>query len=229
MWASNIMADIKLDFSNCNVSIGKMFDIHDNENVNIYSNSSEEKKLPQKKTRQNNLPKEKQHGLDYPVFSKGAGVTDNHIKAVYRYLTSRGWISTQTSEYEFLRLFSKNSNPCEIIWMGQDKQGSNPEKKLGISALYCLFKSLHEERLINSEAKIGPILESHFVDKHGHFISDVSNVSKTSKNANDVIANIVTLMSARPNAENIETQLLDDMESKYDRNDRQDLSIHNRH
>ena len=27
---------------------------------------------------------ELQHGVEYPVFSKGAGVTDDHIKALYR-------------------------------------------------------------------------------------------------------------------------------------------------
>ena len=39
---------------------------------------------------------EKPHGVEYPVFSKGLGVTEDHVKALYRLLTARGWISTQT-------------------------------------------------------------------------------------------------------------------------------------
>lgn len=37
------MADIKMDF-NGNVSIGKMFDIHDNQQVKVYTNSNKEDK-----------------------------------------------------------------------------------------------------------------------------------------------------------------------------------------
>lgn len=221
------MADFKLDFNNCNVSIGKMFDIHDNENVNIYSDSPQKSRI-KKISRPTSSTSEKQHGLDYPVFSKGSGVTDNHIKAVYRYLTSRGWIGTQTSENEFLRLFSGTSNDCEIIWTGQDKQGSNPSKIIGISALYVLFKNLFDNQLITAEAKVGPILESHFIDEEGHFVSKVSNVNTTSKNANDVITQIVKLMRTRPTAENVEKLLLDEMEAKYDKNALQDIRLHKR-
>ena len=32
------MADLRIDFSNCDVNIEKMFDIHDNQNVNVYNN-----------------------------------------------------------------------------------------------------------------------------------------------------------------------------------------------
>lgn len=183
---------------------------------------------PQRKNKHNKgtQNKEKQHGLDYPVFSKGSGVTDDHIKAVYKYLAARGWIGTQTSENEFLRLFLGKSNSCEIIWTGQDKQGDNPSTKLGISALYLLFKTLHAKQLITAEAKVGPILETHFVNTDGSFVSNVSNASTTSRNANAVIVHIVELMSLRLNAENVEELLLDAMEAKRDKNDLQDLHYH---
>lgn len=171
---------------------------------------------------------EKQHGLDYPVFSKGSGVTDDHIKAVYRYLAARGWISTRTPENEFLRLFCGKSNNCEISWTGIDKQGSNTPTRLGISALYVLFKSLRNEQLIKSDAKVGPILESHFVDDSGLFVSNVSNVKTTSAIANDVIGYIQQCMRARPNAEDIQAWLDDQMEAKYAPNDTQDLRWHKR-
>lgn len=226
------MADIKLDFSNCDVSIGKMFDIHDNQIVEIYNNMPKSKVTGIKKSKvnsaSNQAPKrELQHGVEYPVFLKGSGVTDDHIKALYRQLTARGWISTQTREADFLRLFSGKSNDCEIIWNGQDKLGDNEATVLGISALYVLFKKMFDEKLITTSCKtqkVGPILEKHFVDTDGHFLTNVSNVSTTSAKANEYIKQILSTMRMRASSENIQSLLEEDMESKYDKNDRQDLN-----
>jgi len=182
-----------------------------------------------KNTTDGSIKQEKQHGVDYPVFTKGHGVTDKHIKAVYQLLTSRAWISTQTSEREFLQLFSGKSNTCEIIWTRIDKAGNNEPTKLGLSALYVLFKTMHDESLITSDAKVGPILESHFVDNSGKYLINVSNNNTTSTLANDVINNVIALMRTRPTSENIQGFLQDIMESKYDSFDRQDLSYRKRH
>lgn len=170
---------------------------------------------------------ELQHGVEYPVFSKGAGVTDDHIKALYRLLTARGWIGTQTKEADFLRMFSGKSNDCEIIWTSLDKLGNNKSTKLGISALYVLFKDMFDEGLITTSSKaqkVGPILEMHFVDTDGHFLTNVSNLSTTSAKANDYIQQILRTMKMRPSSEDIQRLLEEDMESKYDENDRQDLN-----
>lgn len=226
------MADIKFDFNNCDVSIEKMFDIHDNKNVEIYNNVPKSKAIGSKKSGGNSslttTPKpEKQHGVEYPVFSKGSGVTEDHIKALYRLLTARGWISTQTKEVDFLRLFYGKSNDCEIIWTGQDKLGNNEPTTLGVSALYVLFKNMFDEGLITTGSKgqkVGPILEMHFVNTEGHFLINVSNVSTTSANANDYIKQILKIMKMRPSSEDIQRLLEEDMESKYDKNDRQDLN-----
>lgn len=231
------MADIKFDFSNCDVKIEKMFDIHDNQNVYVYNNEPKSKATPSKKGGGNSTPNatskpELQHGVEYPVFSKGTGVTDDHIKALYRLLTARGWISTQTKEADFLRLFSGKSNDCEIIWTGQDKLGDNKPTTLGISALYVLFKNMFDEGLITTSSKaqkVGPILEMHFVDTDGHFLTNVSNVSTTSAKANDYISQILNTMRMRPSSENIQRILEEDMESKYDQNDRQDMNYRKPH
>lgn len=169
---------------------------------------------------------EKQHGVEYPVFSKGMGVTDDHIKAVYRLLTARGWISTQTCETDFLRLFSGESNDCEVIWTGQDELGDNEPTTLGVSALYVLFKNMFDENLITTSSKtqkVGPVLEMHFVNTDGHFLTNVSNMSTTSAKADDYIKQILKTMKTRPLSEDIQRLLVEDMESKYDKNDRQDL------
>lgn len=189
-------------------------------------NSDKPTTLPQSGKKPKATKKEKQHGADYLVFSKGLGVTDGHIKVLYLLLTTRGWISTQTKEVDFQRLFSGESNNCEVIWTGLDKLGGNEASPLGVSALYVLFKRMAEEKLIttgNKNERVGPILETHFVDDKGHFLTSVSNVSKTSIKANDYIEKILRAMRTRPNSEDIQRLLQEDMDSRYDKNDRQDL------
>ena len=192
---------------------------------------------PDEKKKRGRKPKttakpEKQHGLEYPVFAKGQGVTDAHIKALYLMLTTRGWIGTQTNVVDFKRLFSGESNNCEIIWTGQDKMGSNEPTTLGVSALYVLFKRMAEEKLIsigNNSSQIGPILETHFVDAEGRFLTSVSNVSTTSNNANDYIKKILMMMKKRISSDDIQSFLEEEMVSQYDKNDMQDLRYHKRH
>lgn len=231
------MEDLKIDFNNCNVNIEKMFDIHDNQNVNVYTEVPNSKKKPSKNRGRNTskdaLSKpEKQHGVEYPVFSKGSGVSEDHIKALYRLLTSRGWISTQTCLVDFMDLFAGNSNKCEIIWLGQDKIGNNEPTVLGVSALYVLFKKMADEKLITigtDTERIGPILETHFVDNEGHFLTSVSNAKKTSVKANNYIKQILEIMRKRLDSEDIQLLLQEDMQSAYDKNDRQDLNYRKRH
>ncbi len=201
------------------------------------SSSSSKKTTTSKKSGGQSAPnaalmREKQHGVEYPVFSKGSGVTDDHIKAVYRLLTARGWISPQTKEVDFRSLFSGSSNHCEIIWTGLDKLGSNEPTILGIAALYVLFKKMYDEKLITTShkaQKVGPILESHFVDTNGHFLKNVSNAKRISTKANDYIDQIMKTMRMRPSSEDIQRLLEEDMESNYDKNDRQDMSYRRRH
>lgn len=230
------MSDLKIDFSNCEVNIEKMFDIHDNQNVNVYNGVPKSKTVSKnargKASTDDKQKPEKQHGAEYPVFSKGMGVTDDHIKALYRLLTARGWISTQTKMVDFLRLFNGKNNDCEVIWTGQDKLGNNETTPLGVSALYVLFKSMADEKLIITGSKVervGPILESHFVDVKGHFVTKISNISTTSQKASAYIEQILVTMRMRPDLEDIQRLLQEEMESKYDENDRQDLNYRKPH
>ena len=232
------MSDLKIDFSNCEVNIEKMFDIHDNQNVNVYNGVPKSKTVSKnargKASTDDKQKPEKQHGAEYPVFSKGMGVTDDHIKALYRLLTARGWISTQTKEVDFLRLFNGQDNDCEIIWMGQDKLGCNETITLGVSALYVLFKSMADEGLITTGSKskaqrVGPIMESHFVNTQGRFLTNISNVSTTSQVATAYIERILKTMRLRPSTEDIQRLLQEEMESKYDENDRQNLNYRKPH
>lgn len=162
---------------------------------------------------------EKQHEVDYPVFAKGQGVTDLHINAIYNYLTSRGWISAQTQQTTFQMLFSGKSNSSEIIWTGQDKRGMNEPSPLGVSALYSLFKQMKDDGLIttDNDKSVGPILETHFIDSTGKFLTSVSNSTKTSAVAKEVIGHLLAYMRARPKAEDVRQFLDEQMQIRVER------------
>lgn len=180
----------------------------------VSSGGQQEKRLKQEKKRgqkRADRPREKYHRMDYPVFSKGIGVTDYHIIVMYQHLVNNGWLSAQTSQGEFLRLFSGKSNDCEIIWMGLQQVGRKEPVRVGVSALYFLFKQLSDEKLICSKQKVGVILESHFVDKEGHFLQSVSNVMRASAKAQEVIDWVMTIMRYSPNAEDLSKLLENEM------------------
>jgi len=197
-----------------------------------HNKNNEEVKTIHKTNKNKSSKPEKLHGVEYPVFSKGSGVTDNHIKALYLQLTSRGWISTKTKLIDFQDLFSGNSNKCEIIWLGQDKIGNNEPTVLGVSALYVLFKKMADEKLITTGTKserVGPIIETHFVDSEGRFLTSVSNSNKISQIANDCINKILIIMRTRPGSEDIQQLLREEMQSTYDKEDRQDMGYRKPH
>ena len=244
------VSGVHMQFNGCRVTIGTMFDIHDNNQIiinngplpqaaasddnqptassayqpqtdasddnqpTVSSGGQQEKRLKQEKKRgqkRADRPREKYHRMDYPVFSKGIGVTDYHIIVMYQHLVNNGWLSAQTSQGEFLRLFSGKSNDCEIIWMGLQQVGRKEPVRVGVSALYFLFKQLSDEKLICSKQKVGVILESHFVDKEGHFLQSVSNVMRASAKAKEVIDWVMTIMRYSPNAEDLSKLLENEM------------------
>ena len=168
---------------------------------------------------------DKQHGIDYPVFTKGLGVTDAHLQALYLRLAQRGWISTQTNIRDFEHLFNGHANTCEVIWTGQEITGKGEPKTVGKAALYVLFATMEREQIITcASSKVGPILESHFVDTEGRYLTRISNDTHVSRSAQEFIADLIRTMHTHVSAEDIQRQLEDEMASRYDHNDRQDLN-----
>lgn len=162
---------------------------------------------------------DKQHGVDYPVFTKGLGVTEAHLQALYLRLAQRGWVSTQTSVSDFLRLFNGNANPCEVIWTGQEVTGKDEPKTVGKAALYVLFMTMEHEHIITCKSsKVGPILESHFVSTDGRYLTSISNDTRISRSAQDFINDLIRILHTQVSSEDIRRQLKDEMESRYDRN-----------
>ena len=113
------MADIKIDFSNCDVSIEKMFDIHDNQNVNVYngtsksrSTTSKPRAIAEKKSSGKPMTlKYYRHGNNGVLMGQR-----RRVDILFRKFTEWGWISDQTAAEDFDAFFEGEPRHCNITW-----------------------------------------------------------------------------------------------------------------
>lgn len=118
------MADLELNFDNCNVSIGKMFDIHDNHTVKIYSNTPKEKRTSSEqhktqKTKNKQKPSEiKPFTLKYFRHDNKTVLTKQRkrVDIVFRKFIEWGWIDKDTSPDDFDSLFEGEKRYCNVTW-----------------------------------------------------------------------------------------------------------------
>lgn len=207
------MSDIKIDFSNCNVSIEKMFDIHDNQNVNFYGNTQKKGKTPKRES------KSKQKSAisrELMTFSTN-GIVEAHLSLLFLKLTKEEWISG--NEADFKLLFSGKRQDISITW----------NDKYGKSTLEYLFKCLIESGLITiaNGFTISNILEGHFLDTKGNFISGLGKGNEPNAKALPIIQECIKLLKVDPT--NSSSNTIIDFEEKYDPYDQQDLHLHRRH
>lgn len=99
------------------------------------------------------------------------GINYGHITLLQQLLQDVGWIPRSTSADEFQRLFSGKTCVCKITWTGGGKGN-----------LRELFRIMREQELITIPGNNGleTILEAHFVDEEGNYLTGL-NSSKTSK------------------------------------------------
>ena len=114
------MTGIKLDFRNCNVSIGKMFDIHDNQNVTVYDNISEPKTTGPKRIKSEKRTCAKPKTVKYYKYGNKRlhNEQQKRVDIVYRKLSEWGWIDAQTSPDDFDAFFGGEPRHCNIAWTG---------------------------------------------------------------------------------------------------------------
>ena len=113
------MGDIKLDFSNCDVSIEKMFDIHDNQNVSIYNNAPKSKTGgSRKKTEAERKPSGKPKTLKYYTHGNNGVLMKQRkrVHQVFNMWTRWGWIDEQTDPSDFDAFFEGEPRHCNITW-----------------------------------------------------------------------------------------------------------------
>lgn len=146
------MADLKIDFSNCDVSIEKMFDIHDNQNVNVYAKVPNKKKAEAK-----NSGREKTSGkpktLKYFTHGNNGVLMEQRkrVDIIFRKFGEWGWVDANTSPNDFDAFFEGVPRHCNINWTGSSTiltillqellKQSYIEKQTG-----CAAKSLVEQQ-----------------------------------------------------------------------------------
>ncbi len=114
------MEEIKIGFSNCNVNIEKMFDIHDNDNVinntNIITPAKSKPAKP--KTLAAKTVSDKPQTLTYYKHGNNGILTKQHkrVDIVFRKWTEWGWIDEDVSATDFDAFFEGQPRYCNIVW-----------------------------------------------------------------------------------------------------------------
>lgn len=116
------MGDIKLDFSNCDISIEKMFDIHDNGEVKIYqSGQTDQPKLAKRKATESKTKRalcDMPMTLKYYIHGNNSLLAKqrNRVLLVFRKFNEWKWIDDRTTANDFDSFFEGEPRHCNITW-----------------------------------------------------------------------------------------------------------------
>lgn len=152
----------------------------------------------------------KEHGVERDTFSCSKHITPNHLKLLFQELQQAGWVSSRSNEADFRALFSGKASSCEIIWTGE----------MGVGTLKELFDTMLDEQLISlpgGARSVNSVLENHFVDANGNFVSDL-NSSSPAESAFQTIYRLVDILKVR-----LKT---DDVKKEFDELETWDPSYH---
>lgn len=144
-------------------------------------------------------------------------VLDGHLTLLFQKLTKEGWIDG--FEANFKNLFSgQRVENCQLTWTGLYGKGTLVE----------LFKQLIKAELIDVPAgfTLSSILEGHFMDKQGHWLTGLDNGDPAHNKALPVIQECINLLKISPDADR--DDLDEDFRSEYDEYDQQDMHWHKR-
>ena len=177
----------------------------------------EEKEVKKPKKATGSKPKKPRETM---TFGRKSGVTDGHLILLYQKLIKEEWI--EGNEADFMVLFAgKRDEDCQLIWTG----------KYGKGTLVELFRQLMSAGLIivADGYTLPAILEGHFKDKTGAWLTGLDKGDAANNKALPVIQECVKLLKT-------DVQRLlngdydddEDFQSKYDEHDQQDMHWHKR-
>ena len=166
------------------------------------------------------VSKKSQKPRETMTFKRKSGVTDGHLILLYQKLIKEEWI--EGNEADFMVLFAgKRDEDCQLIWTG----------KYGKGTLVELFRQLMSAGLIivADGYTLPAILEGHFKDKTGAWLTGLDKGDAANNKALPVIQECVKLLKT-------DVQRLlngdydddEDFQSKYDEYDQQDMHWHKR-
>lgn|GEM_PF-2616817 len=186
----------------------------------LEKHSNSEVKSEVKKTSTKKKPEKPQKPRETMTFYRKSGVTEGHLILLYQKLVKEEWI--EGNEADFKALFSnKRDESCVLTWKG----------KFGKGTLVEIFKQFVGAGMITvaNGFTIPSILEGHFVDSNGKWLTGLDKGNAANDKALPIIKECVKLLKAEPE------QLIygdyeedEDFLSKYDPYDHQDLNIHKR-
>ena len=165
------------------------------------------------------VSKKPQKQREIMTLKRKSGIIDGHLTLLYQKLTDEGWI--EGVEADFKALFSgQRDEDCELTWTG----------KFGKGTLVGLFKKLAAEGLVMvpDGYTLPAILEGHFKDKSGEWLTGLDKGDSANDKAQPVIQECVKLLKIdyqrRLNGDDDD----EDFQSKYDEYDQQDMHWHKR-
>ena len=154
------------------------------------------------------------------TFQKKSSVLDGHLTLLLDKLIEEGWI--EGNEADFKALFSGKRDPdCVITWLGV----------FGKATLFMLFKAFIDNGLIivPSGYAISTIIEGHFKDKSGQWVTGLDKGNRPHVKAYPVIMECVKLLQVDPRRLSYgDDQDGEDFQAKFDPFDHQDINLHHR-
>lgn len=117
------------------------------------------------------------------------GITKGHVTLLYQHLMNIGWIPKNTPADDFQKLFSGKACVCKITWTGGGKGN-----------LRELFRIMREQQLITIPGNNGlePVLESHFVDKEGNYLTSLNSSGNGARKSLPIIDECIRILQTSP-------------------------------
>jgi hypothetical protein len=171
-----------------------------------------------KKPTMKKKPEKPEKPREAMTFKRKGSVTEPHLLLLYMALTKDGWIDGNDADFKALFSGSRDED-CELVWLG----------KYGKGTLVELFKQLAGAGLIEVPQgfTLSAILEGHFKDKNGQWLTGLDKGDAANDKAMPVIKECIKQMKTDPQRLlNGDYEEDDDFRSEYDRFDQQDMHWH---
>ena len=154
------------------------------------------------------------------TFKRKGSVTEPHLLLMYMALTKEQWIDGNDADFKALFSGSRDED-CELVWLG----------KYGKGTLVELFKQMAGAGLIvvPQGFTLSAILEGHFKDKNGQWLTGLDKGDAANDKAMPVIKECIKQMKTDPQRLlNGDYEEDGDFRSEYDEYDQQDMHWHKR-
>lgn len=154
------------------------------------------------------------------TFKRKGKVTEPHLLLLYMMLTKEQWIEGNDADFKALFSGSRDED-CELTWTG----------KFGKGTLVELFRQMVSAGQIEVPQgfTLPAILEGHFKDKQGKWLTGLDKGDPANDKALPVIQECIKQLNIDPQRLlNGDYEDDEDFQSKYDEYDQQDMHWHKR-